>query len=139
MHLFKMIHLKLGGKFYKELALEMGYINIDKAVERIKSIEIIQTTYEWLKNGGFDIKYSNEEFLIALCELLAIKPSSYNSPIQEAKKRLLDFQKMKQPYIFVNTGFKRRGESIYHWYLCIINEYWILTKSSFYILVKKSF
>ncbi len=112
MQLFKMIHLKLGGKFYKELALKMGYKNIDKAVERIKSIEMAQTTYEWLKSGGFDMKYSNEEFLIALCKLLAIKPSSYDAPILEAKKRLSDLENMREPYIFIDTGFKRKGETI---------------------------
>ena len=112
MTLFKIIKLKLGGKTYTELVHELGYQNPEVALARLDAIEKTESTFEWLKNTGYDLKYSAEEFLIRLCKLLVISPISYTSAIREAKKRLADLQMMKQPYILADTHFKRRGESL---------------------------
>ncbi len=112
MTLFKIIKLKLGGKTHTELAHKLGYQNPATALARLDAIEKTESTFEWLKNTGYDLKYSAEEFLVRLCKLLVISPVSYTSAIYEAKKRLADLQTMEQPYILADTHFKCRGESL---------------------------
>ncbi len=112
MKLFKMIKLKLGGKIYSDLAIELGYQNHTTAINRLHMIEVTENTYEWLKSSSYDLKYSNEEFLIELCKLLIISPISHEIAIKKAKYRLSDLEKMHQPYIFINTNFKRKNETL---------------------------
>lgn len=77
MILFKMIKLKLGGKIYSDFAHDLGYQNHETAINRLHMVEATESTFEWLKSSSFDLKYSNEEFLIKLCKLLIITPASY--------------------------------------------------------------
>jgi len=46
MKLFKMIKLKLGGKFYSDIAIKLGYQNHTTAINRLHMIEVTQSTYE---------------------------------------------------------------------------------------------
>lgn len=106
-----MIKLKLGGKIYSDLAVDLGYRNIESGVERLKKLEMMESTFAWLQSDSYDLKYSNEEFLVKLCKLLVISPVVYEDAISKAKKRLFDLNSMHKPYIKVETDFKRKGEN----------------------------
>ena len=112
MTLFKIIKLKLGGSHFEQLVDKLGYHNSSVAVERLRQIETTKSTFEWFQSANYDFKYSNEEFLVRVCKLLAINSTFYKSAIDEAKDRLSMLKQMHQPFIQISTDFKRNGQNL---------------------------
>ena len=104
---------KKAANYSKEALLKkMGYRNMKAGEKRLDSLLRADDLYIWLKIGGFDMKYSSEEFLCKLAEILEILDEMHKD-IARYQKRLDEISKMKQPYIFIDTYFVRKNEPIF--------------------------
>ncbi len=113
MSLFKEIKKKVYQEENKEnLSRLMGYQVLSRFQKRLDSLMICTHLKEWLKSSGYDFVHSNESFLIKLCECLSFSETQYMPVINDINATHLSLARMPQPYIFVNTNFKRQGETI---------------------------
>ncbi|HFS85500.1 MAG TPA: hypothetical protein ENK72_02660 [Epsilonproteobacteria bacterium] len=91
----------------------MGYHNLKAGHNTLQKFLDAKDIYHWLKTGNFDIKYGSEAFLRALVRTLGLPAVIAEDEILEAQKRLEVIEGMKQPYIFIDTHFKRKGEPVF--------------------------
>jgi hypothetical protein len=92
---------------------KLGYRNSKKAKERIDELLNAKSLYEFLyKTGSYDFVNSSKEFLYKLCLALNINSSIYKNAIDEADKIDNEKKKFLDSYIFIDTGFKRKGEPV---------------------------
>ena len=112
MTLFKTIKKKAANYPKEVLLKKMGYYNIKAGEKRLDSLLKTDHLYPWLKKGGFDMKYSSEEFLYRLAEILGLS-DDMQKHMKRYQKRLDALSKMKQPYIFIDTHFKQKSEPIF--------------------------
>ena len=97
----------------EELLKKMGYQNPGIGRKALKSLCDAPSIYEFLKEGHFDFKYGSEDFLRKLGEVLDIPQELLENEIAKDKNRIGAIAKMEQPYIFVNTRFRRNNEPIF--------------------------
>ncbi len=113
MNLFYTIKQTLPHINQDELLRTMGYNNLSTGHETLEKFIASESIYLWLKTGHFDMKYSSQTFLQKLLAALGLG-SQYEEEIEAAKKRLDAVTKMKfNPYIFVDTNFRRKGQPIF--------------------------
>ena len=91
----------------KETADKLGYLNTNSGKKRL--LEILNSEgADWLAKSGYDMKYTSAELFKKLCGLAGIK--GYEKELSKILKRInRDFQ----PYIFVDTGFKRVSQPVF--------------------------
>ncbi len=94
------------------LVRKLGYRNTGVGLRTVETFMKSENIYTWLKNGHFDLHFSAESFLRALCNELRISQEHCEEEISVAQKRLDVLSRIKEPYIVVMTNFKRKGESI---------------------------
>ena len=66
-------------------------------------------------NDPYNLKNAKrryEEFLQYLCEVLNISEIDYEIILDECSDMKRRYDALKQPYIFVDTNFKRKGETV---------------------------
>ena len=107
------LQLKTADTPLKDIALLMGYgkKNADKASHRIQ--RVIDDPNLGLDAGLFDLKYSDEEFLKRLCEVLCLDTETAWREIKKISDGLFEIRTRYQPWIWVDTGFKRVNEPIF--------------------------
>ncbi len=92
----------------------MGYRALGKPLQRLDSFAA-NNLLDWLLGGGFDFRYTNEQFVAALiqaAELPAALQESVEATFSASVQRKNDLEKMDQPYIFIDTGFRRKSEDV---------------------------
>ena len=82
----------------------------DRFIERLNNT--LNDDCMGLDSCWFDSKYSNSEFIVKLCEILQISPLIYDTVIDEIQSELILNKQKFKPYIFIETDFKRKNESI---------------------------
>lgn len=95
-----------------ELASRMGYRRVnEKLVARIDAV--LNDDLLGLDSSGFDFRYSRHEFLVALCNALAIDSALRNA--EHARIcALVDHRNTAfRPRLFADTGFIRRNQPIF--------------------------
>ena len=113
MTLNKQITQKLEQVSPDDLLKNMGYHNLKAGHETLQKFLDTDTIYLWLKTGNFDMRYDSEAFLRTLLKALGLPISLVEEEIQESQKRLDCIARMRKPYIFIDTHFKRSGEPIF--------------------------
>jgi hypothetical protein len=113
MKLFEKIKTNLETMDRQKLAKLMGYNNPAKFKKRLNKLLFCNRLEEWLETGEYDFVHSNESFVITLCECLSFNEDAFMPEIREARNARRDLTRMPQPYIFVNTHFKRTTEPIF--------------------------
>ncbi len=113
MTLYKQITQKLEKVSHDEVLRAMGYYNLEVGQKTLQKFLDTDTIYLWLKTGNFDMLHSSEGFLVALIKAIDFPESFAKDEIKEAKKRLDHISKMKEPYLFVDTHFKRKNEPVF--------------------------
>jgi hypothetical protein len=96
-----------------EVVRLMGYQKTDKALVRLNLMLSAPNLLRWFDKSGFDFKYSNREFVLKLGNVLDIPQSALTAGIAAMSKEQVRIEKMFQPYIFINTKFKRKNEPIF--------------------------
>lgn len=95
-----------------DLAARMGYRRVnEKLLARLDAV--LNDDLLGLDSSGFDFRYSRDEFLIALCDVLDINPALRKA--EHARIRALVSHRATafRPQIFADTGFKRASQPIF--------------------------
>lgn len=91
----------------------LGYSNIERGIIKLDEFLSVKSIEEWMMQSGYDFVHYNRSFLIKLCEILELPDKECMAHIEKAEIKLRSIEKMDQPYIFVNTNFKRTTEPIF--------------------------
>jgi len=91
----------------------MGYTHPEHARERLESLLSATDIESWLHRSGYDFKYSGKEFLRKLFEALSLPTDALEAELTRIDTKTVALAKMKQPYIFVDTHFKRAGQPVF--------------------------
>ena len=94
-----------------EILKRIGYRKItDKTIVRLK--DTLSDELLGLDNSHFDFKYSNIEYIKALCRLCDVDFSVHSDELDERKENLLKLRHGFKTYVFVYTDFKRDSQPI---------------------------
>ena len=107
------IRTKIEDHNLNEIVSLMGYQKPTKALERLDSLLTATNLLSWFNQGSYDFKYSNREFILSLGEILEIPPAEITNEITAINNEQMRIEKMFQPYIFIDTKFKRQGQPIF--------------------------
>ncbi len=113
MELLEHIKSRLSKVDVNQLAKPLGYNSPAKAHKRLNALISSGNVENWLRQGGYDFVHSNQSFLMKLCEVLDLDENLYLPVIDNIREKLKKLSAMPQPYIFVNTNFKRSSEPIF--------------------------
>ena len=113
MELLEHIKSRLSNVDVNQLVKPLGYNSPAKAIKRLKALISAANVENWLRQGGYDFVHSNQSFLMKLCEVLDLDENLYLPVIDNIRENLKKLSSMPQPYIFVNTNFKRSSEPIF--------------------------
>ncbi len=116
--LLKTIKEKLNSQNISILYKEVGYNSLKKFVLSLEKLKSIDSIYNWIYRGHYDLVFNAKDFLINLCDALKIDKSFVNKEIQELESFYIEQEKFKNSYIFINTNFKRNSEPIIALALC---------------------
>ena len=113
MNLFYTIKQALEQTNSNELLKAMGYHNLKAGHKTLQKFLETDDIYLFLKNGSFDMKHGSESFLQHLLKTLDLT-SVGKDELSQYNRRLDAIRAMRNtPYIFIDTHFKRKGESIF--------------------------
>ena len=112
MNLQDTLNKKLTQSRLKDIAQLMGYHGeTSQAVRRIQYL--LSDEFLGLNDGAFDQNYTDQQFLLKLCDVLNIGIEQYQKCIDAIdQQRALKNYSFKS-YLLENTDFKRQNESIY--------------------------
>jgi hypothetical protein len=113
MILLKTIKEKLAQNDPDTVLRKMGYRNLGHARERLKRLLQAPSLESWLKQSTFDLHYSGKEFLRKLFEALSLPAEPLEAELARIDAKEIALAKMQQPYIFVDTNFKRQSQPIF--------------------------
>ncbi len=114
MTLLHQIQTKLQTKKIADIVQELGYkpsksTNVTKVLNELQQAHNI--TY-YLDKSYYDFKYNPRTLLQAICRVLGISKIDYYVTIEAYEDNKRRLQALKNPYIFVDTNFKRKGQTI---------------------------
>jgi hypothetical protein len=119
--------LALEGKPYTSILKSIGYRNPSpKNFDRLKSV--LDDDCLGLKSGGFDFKYSTQEFLLALSNVAGLDLKRSQQWIEATQKYISDEEQAFKPYIWVDTHFKRTTQPIFALAFCESRRYLSFSK-----------
>ena len=91
---------------------KIGYRKItDKSIERLSNV--LSDEFLGLDKSYFDFKYSNCEFVKALCKLSEVDFNDYQNELEEQTVRATTLKYAFSPYVFIYTGFRRKSQPIF--------------------------
>ena len=93
-----------------QIARKLGYSHSDKLDRRMKLM--LSDPLLGLASGSFDGHYGGREFLNQLLIVTGLDSSETRRQLNEIETQARDQNFGFQPWIFVETNFKRKGESI---------------------------
>ena len=104
--------LWLEDKPHAEILKGMGYRKPSQQnLDRLKAV--LDDEYLGLSRGGFDLKYSTPEFLLALGNVARLDMKTSRQRIEAIQQYLSDEWQAFKPYIWVDTHFKRTSQPIF--------------------------
>jgi hypothetical protein len=93
-----------------ELLRLLGYRRISPALlDRLRAM-LEDTEHLALNRAWYDFRYSGPELLHALCKLVGIPEAECQAAVDAAHRRIAEDLRAFQPYLFVDTGFRRKNE-----------------------------
>ncbi|PPK50052.1 hypothetical protein [Marinobacter persicus] len=108
----KDIKAGLKGKTPHEILKAMGYPHpSEKNMHRLENVLTSKTL--GLKDGGFDLKYSTPEFLVALSKVARLDEQEVRQRIGNINQDVSDDWQAFKPYIWVDTHFKRTTQPLF--------------------------
>ncbi len=115
MTLLHQIQTQLHDQDIAEIISKLGYKSSKniKATQAIADLLNIKDISDYLDKGHYDFRYNSRTLLKAICKLAGISKIDYAVTIEEYEDKKRRLRALKQPYIFVDTNFKRKGEPIF--------------------------
>lgn len=114
--------LRIAAMPHEEILKAMGYQKPTPAnLEHLQSV--LDDPEFGLNNSGFDFKYSSEGFLRALCVVTGMDMALADQRISRIKKYLDEEREAFKPYLWVDTGFKRRSQPLFALAVCEHQRY----------------
>ena len=113
MTLINIINEKLAHTNPDTVLRKMGYRNLDHARERLRSLMDAPSIENWLRHSSYDLHYSGKEFLRTLFEVLMLPAGPLEEELKRIDAKAIALARMPQPYIFVDTNFKRQSQPIF--------------------------
>ena len=95
-----------------KIAAALGYKASDERfMGRLNAI--IEDELLGLESGGFDFRFTGEEFLRALCEFADLDVDFVDNEIERINEVINHRKTAFKPFLFVDTGFKRSTQPIF--------------------------
>ncbi|MDF1822254.1 MAG: hypothetical protein P1U64_11800 [Alcanivoracaceae bacterium] len=109
--------LRLLQTSHVDVLRSMGYRQpAQKEVARLENV--IASEDLGLASGGFDFRFSDEEFLKALCAQLGIGDELVDAAVQNIREALAAEKAAFKPWLWVETGFRRTSQPVFALSLC---------------------
>jgi len=96
-----------------EIVNKLGYASGKKALKTLDKFTNSKDLYNWLHSGFYDFKYTALSFFKKLCEIIDIDKEIVDKALLDDKKYHAELERFKDSFIYVNTNFKRKGETIF--------------------------
>ena len=96
----------------KDLYKKIGYNSKQTFEKSLNKFLKHKSVKEWIEKGYYDFTNNASEFFVKLSKELGFKDSEINNTIFKINEYIEEKNKLTSSYIFVNTDFKREGESI---------------------------
>jgi len=112
-NLLELIKNKLFDCEKEAIVTALGYNNKKNGLKRLDELISNDSILEWLQNSRYDFIHSSRSFLTKLCKVLHIQEHLYRGTINKICQKLKILAQMPQPYVFINTNFKRHNEPIF--------------------------
>lgn len=96
----------------KDLYKKIGYNSKQTFEKSLNKFLKYKSLKEWIEKGYYDFTNNATEFFVKLSKELGFKDSEINNTIFKITEYIEEKNKLSSSYIFVNTNFKREGESI---------------------------
>lgn len=95
-----------------EILKKMGYRKItEKTITRLN--DTLSDKILGLAKSHFDFKYSNIDFIKALCRVCDVDFNDYSDELFESQANFRELHYGFKPYVFIYTGFKRTSQPIF--------------------------
>lgn len=128
------IQEKLGQRSAIEVLTSMGYAKASLLnLERFDAV--LSGPHFGLDSGDFDFRYSDQQFLRALCACLEIDMTLVDQVIDEVAEWLEEERDAFKPYLWVDTEFQRTTQPLFalaacesHRYLEVGDDAWHLSE-----------
>lgn len=118
----------LKGKTPEEILKAMGYHRPKQQnIERLKNV--LGSKNLGLEGGGFDLKYSTPEFLVALSQVAGLDDKEVRQRIQNIQQAVSEGEHAFKPFMWVDTHFKRTTQPIFALAVCESFRYLSFPKS----------
>lgn len=114
MTLLQQIQNKLRDRDIADIVKELGYKSSkNKKVTQVLN-ELLESTEiaDYLDKSYYDFRYNSRTLLKAICRLAGVSKIDYAVTIEEYEDKKRRLAALKNPYIFVDTHFKRKGEPV---------------------------
>ncbi|QKF77347.1 hypothetical protein [Arcobacter defluvii] len=96
----------------KDLYKKIGYNSKQIFEKSLNKFLKYKSLKEWIEKGYYDFTNNATEFFVKLSKELGFKDSEINNIIFKITEYIEEKNKLSSSYIFINTNFKREGESI---------------------------
>lgn len=96
----------------KDLYKKIGYNSKQTFEKSLNKFLKYKSLKEWIEKGYYDFTNNATEFFVKLSKELGFKDSEINNTIFKITEYIEEKNKLSSSYIFINTNFKREGESI---------------------------
>jgi hypothetical protein len=110
MKLQQEIQLRLSTCSLKDISHLMGYKDVSP-VTRIR--DVMNDPHLGLFKGGYDLKFSDAEFLSTLCSVVGIDIKQYQEELDAVQADHDDRRDRFKSYVFVDTDFVRTTQPIF--------------------------
>jgi hypothetical protein len=114
--------IRVAATSHNDILTAMGYVRPTTA-NRKRLQRVLECPDFGLGEGGFDFKYSSEDFLGALCRAVGMEEPVVEQRIAKLTTRLEEERRVFKPYIWIDTGFTRKSQPLFALAACDDQRY----------------
>ena len=96
----------------KRFFTSLGYGTTQKGLCKWHQFLESHSLENFLEHENYDLVHTNDSFARALCDYCALSCVEIEQIQERKKEQMLALERIKQPYIFVNTQFHRQSEPL---------------------------
>ena len=114
MTLLEQIQTNFKNRETTEIVKALGYRSSKnkKVTQKINELLNSSDISEYLDTGYFDFKYNSTMLLKAICKLAGVSEIDYAVALDAYEDRQRRLRAFKNPYIYIDTNFRRAGQPI---------------------------
>ena len=112
MDIFTTIQKKVKESDRKTLIKKLGYCSEEKGDYALNELMSHDTLLSWHQRVFYDKKYTSEELVEKLAEIFMLDGDEIKKAYEEVEEYSRELDRCCKSYIFVNTNFRRKGETI---------------------------